>query len=66
MESMFTRQLLQIVKRNQVFQFTYVNEVYDKGDIIFQAKCKIDPSDTPDTLAEKVHALEYQHYPKDY
>lgn len=42
----------------------YVNESYDGGDIIFQAKCKVDPSDTPDTLAEKVHALEYEHYPK--
>jgi phosphoribosylglycinamide formyltransferase-1 len=41
----------------------YVNKVYDEGDIIFQAKCKVDPSDTPDTLALKVHALEYQHYP---
>ncbi|HUV00297.1 MAG TPA: phosphoribosylglycinamide formyltransferase [Bacteroidales bacterium] len=42
----------------------YVNESYDEGDIIFQARCKVDPSDTPDTLAEKVHALEYEHYPK--
>jgi len=42
----------------------YVNESYDEGDIIFQVKCKVDPSDTPDTLAEKVHALEYEHYPK--
>ena len=41
----------------------YVNKYYDKGDIIFQAKCKVDPSDTPDTLASKVHALEYEHFP---
>ena len=27
-------------------------------------KCKVDPSDTPETLAQKIHALEYQHYPK--
>jgi phosphoribosylglycinamide formyltransferase-1 len=42
----------------------YVNKHYDEGDIIFQAKCKVDPSDTPSTLAERVHALEYAHYPE--
>jgi phosphoribosylglycinamide formyltransferase-1 len=42
----------------------YVNESYDKGGIIFQVRCKVEPSDTPDTLAQKIHALEYQHYPK--
>lgn len=42
----------------------YVNKQYDKGDIIFQARCKVDPDETPDTLAAKVHALEYLHYPK--
>lgn len=42
----------------------FVNESYDEGDIIFQAKCKVDPSDTPYTLAQKVHSLEYQYYPR--
>jgi phosphoribosylglycinamide formyltransferase-1 len=42
----------------------YVNERYDEGSIIFQAKCIVDPSDTPQTLAEKVHRLEYEYYPK--
>jgi phosphoribosylglycinamide formyltransferase-1 len=42
----------------------YVNKFYDKGDIIFQARCNVDPSDTPSSLAERVHALEYQHYPR--
>ncbi len=42
----------------------YVNKKYDEGAIIFQAKCKVDPSDTPETLAEKVHALEYRHFPE--
>ena len=41
----------------------YVNDSYDKGEIIFQARCKVDASDTPDSLAKKVHVLEYQHYP---
>jgi phosphoribosylglycinamide formyltransferase 1 len=41
----------------------YVNEKYDEGDIIFQAKCPIDPHDTPEILACKVHALEYEYFP---
>jgi len=42
----------------------YVNNSYDEGGIIFQAKCSIDKNDTPETLAQKVHKLEYEHYPK--
>ncbi len=42
----------------------YVNRFYDQGDIIFQTRCKVDASDTPESLAEKVHALEYLHYPE--
>jgi phosphoribosylglycinamide formyltransferase-1 len=42
----------------------YVNERYDEGDIIFQSKCRVIDSDTPDSLAAKIHALEYEHYPK--
>ena len=41
----------------------YVNESYDKGDLILQVRCKVEPADTPDTLAHKIHTLEYQHYP---
>jgi phosphoribosylglycinamide formyltransferase-1 len=40
-----------------------VNEFYDKGDIIFQAKCPVLPCDKPETLAERVHRLEYEHFP---
>ncbi|MEE4199004.1 MAG: phosphoribosylglycinamide formyltransferase [Bacteroidales bacterium] len=42
----------------------YVNQEYDRGDIIFQAKCKVDQTDTPETLAKKVHELEYEHFPE--
>lgn len=41
----------------------YINENYDEGDIIFQATCPVSPTDTPDEVATKVHALEYAHYP---
>jgi phosphoribosylglycinamide formyltransferase-1 len=41
-----------------------VNEHYDEGNIIFQANCELNPSDTPEDIAKKVHALEYAHYPR--
>ena len=41
----------------------YVNEKYDEGDIIFQARCNIETTDTPETLAKKIHSLEYRHFP---
>ena len=37
---------------------------YDQGSTVFQAKVAVDPSDTPDDIANKVHALEYKHYPE--
>lgn len=42
----------------------YVNNNYDEGNIIFQAKCNVLPSDTSEMIADKVHALEYEHFPK--
>jgi phosphoribosylglycinamide formyltransferase-1 len=40
----------------------WVNEHYDEGAIIFQAKCSINSSDTAETLANKIHALEHAHF----
>ena len=41
----------------------YVNEKYDNGAIIFQAKVALDEKETPDSLARKIHRLEQQHFP---
>ncbi len=41
-----------------------VNENYDDGEIIFQKKIPVDKTDTPESLAEKIHELEYEFYPK--
>ena len=41
----------------------YVDDEYDHGGVIFQARCAVLPSDTPDTLAQRIHALEHQYYP---
>ena len=42
----------------------FVDEHYDNGDVIFQAKCPVLPTDTPHTLAQRVHELEYEHFAK--
>jgi phosphoribosylglycinamide formyltransferase-1 len=41
----------------------YVDELYDHGQLIFQARCAIEANDTADSLAQKIHALEHEHYP---
>lgn len=41
-----------------------VNDQYDEGKVIFQASCPLEPGDTPELIAKKVHALEYEHYPR--
>ena len=42
----------------------FVNERYDEGDIIFQAKCEVKPDDTPEVLAARIHKLEHKYYPR--
>ena len=41
----------------------FVNEHYDKGAVIAQHSCPVYIDDSPETLAQRVHALEYAHYP---
>lgn len=42
-----------------------VNNVYDDGQIIFQKSFDIEKGETPTSLANKIHALEYEHFPKE-
>ena len=42
----------------------YVNENYDEGAIIFQAKCEVQSSDSAEDVAKKIHELEMEHFPK--
>jgi len=42
----------------------YVNQKYDEGQIIFQATVDIEEGETVKSLAEKIHDLEYEHFPK--
>ena len=40
-----------------------VTPEYDKGEFLFQAKVKVTATDTPESIASKVHELEYEHFP---
>lgn len=42
----------------------YVNEHYDEGTLIFQERCRLDKTDTAESVAEKIHELEMEHFPK--
>jgi phosphoribosylglycinamide formyltransferase-1 len=42
----------------------FVDDQFDHGPLIFQARCNISQEDTADSLAQKVHALEYEYYPR--
>jgi len=41
----------------------YVNEKYDEGNTIFQVTTAIENHDTAESLAGKIHELEYKHFP---
>ncbi len=42
----------------------FVDEIYDNGKIVFRAACEVAKDETPDSLAQKIHVLEHQHYPE--
>ncbi len=41
-----------------------VNEQYDEGELLYQAKCTVERRDTPKSLAQKIQKLEYAHFPR--
>jgi len=67
-KGMYGEKVHQAVKENNEKEtgitIHYVNENYDEGAIIFQDTTSLNTTDTPETIAKKVHALEYEHYPK--
>lgn len=56
--------IIQNKEKESGISIHYVNENYDEGEVIFQAKTEISEEDTPDTLAQKIHKLEYKHFPE--
>lgn len=67
-KGMYGRQVHEAVINNNEkesgISIHYVNERYDEGAIIFQARCEVKSDDTPESLAERIHHLEYRHYPE--
>lgn len=55
--------VLQNREQHSGISIHYVDEIYDHGEVIFQATCDVSPSETAVSLGNKVHALEYEHYP---
>lgn len=56
-----------VVKNNEDFSgitIHYVNENYDEGAVIFQDKVSLRKEDTAEDVAEKIHELEYEHFPR--
>ncbi len=41
-----------------------VDEEFDHGRVLFQASCSVEPADTAEDVANKVHLLEKEHYPR--
>jgi phosphoribosylglycinamide formyltransferase 1 len=56
--------VIQAGEKESGISIHFVNENYDQGKIIFQARCKVEKEDTPETLAAKIHILEYTHFPE--
>ncbi|WP_435623880.1 phosphoribosylglycinamide formyltransferase [Flagellimonas sp.] len=67
-KGMFGSHVHQAVKDNKEMEtgitIHYVNENYDEGGIIHQAKVSLESSDDVESIADKVHQLEYEHFPK--
>ncbi len=67
-KGMYGMNVHQAVKENKEIEtgitIHFVNEHYDEGGIIFQAKTEVTDNDTPESIAQKVHELEYAHFPR--
>jgi phosphoribosylglycinamide formyltransferase 1 len=56
--------VLESGKRKSGITIHYVTEHYDSGDVICQKECEVLENDSPETLAQRVHELEYRFYPE--
>lgn len=58
------RAVIENRERESGITIHFVDEHYDQGAVILQAKCDVTEQDTPDTLAAKIHNLEHQYFPR--
>ena len=57
------RAVIENGERESGITIHHVDEVYDSGSTIAQYCVAVAPDDTPETLAAKIHVLEYKHFP---
>lgn len=57
------RAVIDAGERESGISIHLVNENYDEGSVLFQAQCPVSADDTPESLAERVHELEYRYFP---
>ncbi len=67
-KGMYGMHVHQAVKENMEtisgISIHYVNQFYDEGQILFQARVAIKSQDSAVDIADKVQQLEHEHYPK--
>ena len=56
--------VLQACERESGITIHFVNEHYDEGNIIVQARCGVESSDNAGLLAARIHRLEHFYYPR--
>lgn len=56
--------VIQAKEQQSGISIHFVNEQYDEGEIISQHTCAVSENDTPESLATKIHDLEYEFFPK--
>lgn len=58
------RAVIEAKEKQSGISIHFVNEHYDDGEIISQQTCAVSENDTPESLAGKIHDLEYEFFPK--
>ena len=60
---MYKRQVIESQEAESGISIHYVSEEYDKGDVVFQSRVRVDKGDTAEVLAEKIQRLEHRFLP---
>lgn len=58
------RAVLEAKEKESGISIHLIDEKYDEGDLVFQAKCEVLESDNLSSLQEKIHQLEHENFPK--
>jgi len=64
MYGMHVHEAVKLAKETETgISIHFVNEHYDEGKLIAQFKTQLTEEDTPQSIAQKIHALEHEHVP---